>query len=200
MSAFIAGLGLTFSLILAIGAQNAFVLKQGIKQQFVLPIILVCAISDFILIAAGVAGFDRLLASIPWIAPLALYGGALFLFVYGLMSFRSALRSADALSAAKESTQTLTQALLACLAFTWLNPHVYLDTVILIGSISTQYEGQKIPFTLGAASASAIFFSSLGYGARYLAPFFSKPSSWRWLDAGVGLLMWIIAASLLINR
>ncbi|NVK32440.1 MAG: amino acid transporter [Gammaproteobacteria bacterium] len=197
MNAALSGFGLGFSLILAIGSQNAFVLRQGLKNQHVLAVVLVCALSDALLIAAGVSGFGVLVQKAPWIEPMAKIGGALFLTVYGLRALWSAYRSNDAMLAANDRDQTLWQAMAVCLAFTWLNPHVYLDTVILLGSVSTQFAGQKLAFALGAMSASLVFFFALGFGAKALSPLFASPRSWRMLDAIVGITMLSIAVSLL---
>ena len=198
-SALLAGFGLGFSLILAIGAQNAFVLKQGIRGQHVFWVCLCCALSDAVLIAAGVSGFAALLAVLPWVDPVTRYGGAMFLSVYAMLSFKSAVydRASMDLSAAAKP-QSLTAAVLMCLAFTYLNPHVYLDTVVLLGSVSVQYENHRAYFALGAIAASFVFFFSLGYCARFLAPLFAQPRAWQLLDIVVGLLMLVIAVSLVV--
>lgn len=192
------GFVLGFGLILAIGAQNAFVLRQGLRREHVLAVVLTCAISDAVLIAAGVAGFGWLATAVPWLGPVMTWGGAAFLLVYGALSFRSAMRP-GALVAAKSGGGSLRAAVLTCLALTWLNPHVYLDTVVLIGSISAEYPGQRLAFGAGAVAASFVFFFSLGFGARLLAPFFARPAAWRVLDVVVGLVMWGIAAKLVLG-
>ena len=197
MSSAIAGFGLGLSLILAIGAQNAFVLRQGLRRQHVLAVVLSCAISDAVLIAAGVARVGTLAEALPWLEPVMRYGGAAFLVVYGLRACRAAWRGGAALQAGA-GAQSLRAALLTCLALTWLNPHVYLDTVVLLGSISAQYP-DKLAFAGGAMTASFVFFFSLGYGARLLAPLFARPSAWRVLDAGVGAVMWAIAIKLILG-
>jgi len=197
LNALIAGFSLSFGLILAIGSQNAFVLRQGLKKEYVFIVCAICALSDAILISLGVSGFSLIISKTPWIEPLARYGGALFLFIYGAMNFWSAFKSNEGLQAAAEKTSSLKVIVATCLAFTWLNPHVYLDTVMLIGSISTQYVGQKIEFTIGAVASSFIFFFSLGYGARILRPFFENPKSWKVLDFFIGCIMWAIAFSLI---
>lgn len=197
MNGFIAGFSLSITLILAIGSQNAFVLRQGLKKEHVFIVCLICAISDAILISLGVSGFSFIIQKTPWVEPLARYGGALFLFIYGAMSFWSAYTANGSLQPAKEKASSLKIIVITSLAFTWLNPHVYLDTLMLIGSISTQYEGQKLAFTLGAVLSSFVFFFSLGYGARILRPFFEKPKSWRILDFCIACIMWAIAFSLL---
>lgn len=199
MSALYSGFALSFGLILAIGAQNAFVLRQGLRNEHVLPVVLCCAVSDAILITLGVTGFGFLAERWPWLIPAFRYGGAAFLIFYGLISFRAAFRGGDALEAAQRAPAALMPTVLTCLALTWLNPHVYLDTLMLIGSISTQFEGEKLAFGIGAVSASFVFFFALGYGASLLRGFFAKPAAWRILDALVGLTMWGIAAKLLLN-
>jgi len=197
--AFISGFGLSFSLILAIGAQNAFVLRQGLRRAHVFAVCLACAVSDAILITAGVAGFGWLVEAAPWIQPLFKWGGVLFLFAYGVLAFRNAWRGGETLEAAGTNGQTLVSALGTCLALTWLNPHVYLDTLLLIGSVSTEYPEQGVAFAGGAIVASFVFFFALGYGARGLAPMFARPAAWRLLDVTVGVVMWSIAVKLIVT-
>lgn len=198
-TAFIPGFLLSLGLIVAIGAQNAFVLRQGLRQEYVFAVCLVCALSDAVLIASGVAGFGLAVNTLPWLEPAMRYGGALFLFIYAVRSLRSAWRTQhDSLAPSAKQTTGLGATLAACLAFTWLNPHVYLDTVVLLGSISSQYEGQKVAFALGAMSASFVFFFMLGYGARLLRPLFANPRAWRVLDACVGLAMLLIGLNLVL--
>ncbi len=199
LNTLIAGFSLGLGLILAIGAQNAFVLKQGIRNHHVFWVCLCCAVSDAVLIVVGVSGFASLMDWYPWIDPVTRYGGAAFLLAYAVLSFKDAIYDASALDyAAAEKPQSLRSALLVCLAFTWLNPHVYLDTVILIGSVSTQYSAQRALFALGAVLASFVFFFSLGFGARYLGPLFTKPQAWRYLNVFVGCTMLAIATSLVV--
>lgn len=198
MGSALTGFALGFSLILAIGAQNAFVLRQGIRRAHVFAVCLTCALSDAILITAGVVGFGALAESIPWLKPVMTWGGAAFLFVYGAMAFRSAWTGSGALQAEGAAHTALWPTLLICLALTWGNPHVYLDTLVLVGSVAASHEGSRLAFGAGAVCASFVFFFSLGYGARLLAPVFARPSAWRVLDAGVGLLMWTIAVSLIL--
>ncbi len=198
MDAFIQGFSLSFGLILAIGAQNAFVLRQGLKREFVFAVCLTCALSDALLISAGVAGFGWIAEAAPWIAPAFKYGGATFLIWYGVLNARSAWRGGGALEAAGGKDRTLAATLAICLALTWLNPHVYLDTLVLIGVYSTQ-SSNPLVFGVGAVLASFTFFFSLGYGARLLAPLFARPAAWRVLDGVVALTMWIIALILLIG-
>ncbi|WOB72415.1 LysE/ArgO family amino acid transporter [Achromobacter xylosoxidans] len=195
-SAFLPGFFLSLSLILAIGAQNAFVLRQGLRQEHVFAVCLVCAISDAILIAAGVAGFGLASHALPWLEPVLRYGGALFLLAYAARSLRSALRNHGSLTPSGRQAAGLGATLATCLAFTWLNPHVYLDTVVLLGSISSQYDGHKAAFALGAMAASFTFFFTLGFGARLLRPVFASQTAWRVLDVLVGIAMLAIALKL----
>ncbi|MFY1897754.1 LysE/ArgO family amino acid transporter [Achromobacter xylosoxidans] len=195
-SAFLPGFFLSLSLILAIGAQNAFVLRQGLRQEHVFAVCLVCAVSDAILIAAGVAGFGLASHALPWLEPVLRYGGALFLLAYAARSLRSALHNHGSLTPSGRQAAGLGATLATCLAFTWLNPHVYLDTVVLLGSISSQYEGHKAAFALGAMAASFTFFFTLGFGARLLRPVFASQAAWRALDVLVGIAMLAIALKL----
>lgn len=195
-AAFVAGFGLGISLILAIGAQNAFVLRHGIRREHVLAVVMTCAVSDAILIAAGVAGFGALAQAVPGLEPVMRWGGAAFLGVYGARAFWAAWRGGEVLSVRNGGAQGARTAVLTCLMLTWANPHVYLDTVVLLGSVSAQYESHS-GFALGAMLASFVFFFGLGYGARLLAPFFARPNAWRALDLGVGAVMWAIAIALL---
>lgn len=196
-SAYFPGFLLGLSLILAIGAQNAFVLRQGLRQEHVFAVCLVCALSDAVLISAGVAGFGLASDAMPWLEPVLRYGGALFLLAYAARSLRSALRNHGSLTPSSRQATGLGATLLTCLAFTWLNPHVYLDTVVLLGSISSQYEGRKLAFALGAMTASFALFFTLGFGARLLRPVFASQTAWRVLDVLVGLAMLAIALKLL---
>ncbi|GAA6137728.1 LysE/ArgO family amino acid transporter [Arenicella sp. 4NH20-0111] len=196
MSVFFSGFSLSLSLILAIGSQNAFVLKQGIRKQHVFAVCAVCAISDALLIALGVAGFGAMVTQFQELERFARYGGAIFLSIYSLLSFKSAFTVSHALDSTVKSNRSVCNAIAMCLAFTWLNPHVYLDTVILLGSISTQYQPNELMFAVGAMTASFVFFFSLGYGSRFLAPFFESPKAWKVLEFFVGIVMASIAISL----
>ncbi|MFC2253410.1 LysE/ArgO family amino acid transporter [Labrys portucalensis] len=197
-NALISGFLLGLSLIVAIGAQNAFVLRQGLRREHVFWVCLVCALSDAVLISVGVAGFQAVGVAVPWIEPVMRYGGAAFLILYGLRSFRSALADHGGLDPGDGAGLGLGRALATCLAFTWLNPHVYLDTVVLLGSISTQYQGAKLAFGAGAVTASFLFFFSLGYGARLLRPLFARPGAWRVLDGLIGMTMCGLALKLVM--
>jgi L-lysine exporter family protein LysE/ArgO len=198
-TAFIPGFLLGLSLIVAIGAQNAFVLRQGLRREHVFAICLVCALSDAVLIAAGVAGFGALVTAVPWLAPVMRFGGAAFLLAYAVRSLISAWRNSGALNPSDEVRKSLAATLATCLAFTWLNPHVYLDTIVLLGSVSTRYAGHRLAFALGAMSASFLFFFSLGYGARLLRPLFANPRAWRVLDGVIGITMLLLAAKLVLQ-
>lgn len=197
MTSFITGFAIGLSLIVAIGAQNAFVLRQGLRKQHVGLVVATCIISDGILIAAGVAGFGVLTNAIPMLEPITRWGGAIFLFAYGALSLRRAFYSTESLDGAGSAEQSARSAVLTCLALTWLNPHVYLDTVVLLGAIAAQYGDAAWIFGVGAIFASTVFFLSLGFGARLLQPYFTKPFSWQVLDVAVGILMWGIALSLI---
>lgn len=186
-----------FTLILAIGAQNAFVLRQGLRRAHVFVICLICALSDALLITAGVAGFDRIVKLYPSLPVIMTWAGAIFLFVYGAMRFQAAWRGDESMDIAGQD-QPLWPAILTCLAITWLNPHVYLDTLGLIGAISVGFAGSaKLAFAIGAIIASFAFFFSLGYGARFLIPVMQSRRAWQVLDFGIGVLMWLLAASLI---
>ena len=198
LAALAAGFGTSLSLIMAIGAQNAFVLRQGLRRQHVFWVCLFCALSDAVLIVAGVMGAGRLMAALPWLEPVMRGGGALFLLWYGARSFRAAWRGGHALHAEGAALPGLRATLATIAMLTWANPHVYLDTLVLVGAVSARFD-PAWAFALGAAMASAVFFFSLGYGARLLAPVFARPMAWRVLDAGVGLVMWAIALVLILG-
>ncbi|KZX98742.1 MULTISPECIES: LysE/ArgO family amino acid transporter [unclassified Sulfitobacter] len=196
-ASFLAGFALSLTLILAIGAQNAFVLRQGLRREHLFWVCLTCAASDAVLIAAGVAGFGALAEAVPWFETAMRLGGAAFLIWYGYRNARSAWIGGEVLTADTTGGTSLRRAILTLLALTWLNPHVYLDTVVLLGSISAQYP-DRLAFGVGAVLASFAFFFALGYGARLLSPLFARPVSWRVLDALIALTMGAIAAKLLL--
>ena len=199
LNTYLQGFAVSLSLIVAIGAQNAFVLKQGLKKQSVFWVCFACALSDSILIAFGVAGFSAVLQRYPEIIQFAKWGGAVFLLWYGFQHAVQAVKSQQFLLASQTEENRLAQIILLCLALTWLNPHVYLDTVVLLGSIGSQQADDLRPlFAAGAITASIVWFVVLGYGARLLVPLFSRPMAWRVLDALVALMLWGIAASLLL--
>ncbi len=200
LSAGLTGFATGFSLILAIGAQNAFVLRQGLLRVHVFWLCLLCAVSDALLIAAGVAGFGAVVTLFPALPRIMSIGGGLFLLAYGAMRFWAAWKGDYQLVLAGQSAG-LWATLAAGAAFTWLNPHVYLDTLALVGAVSTQFTapGTKLSFGLGAMSASFVFFFGLGYGARFLAPLMQQARSWRVLDGLIGVVMWALAAKLLLG-
>ncbi|EAR51773.1 hypothetical protein OG2516_06906 [Oceanicola granulosus HTCC2516] len=198
MTIFFTGLAMSLSLIVAIGAQNAFVLRQGLRGEHVFAVCLACAVSDALLITLGVTSFQTIADWLPWLEPVMRYGGGAFLIWYGARSMLSALRSNAALSADTGRARAgLGRTLAACLALTLLNPHVYLDTVVLLGTISTQYADDLGAFATGAISGSFLFFFALGYGAAWLRPLFERPAAWRTLEALIALVMWAIAYKLL---
>lgn len=185
------------SLIVAIGAQNAFVLRQGLRGEYVLAVCVVCALSDMLLISVGIFFFDVIEYWLSNIGTIMRYLGGAFLLAYATKSAHSALCHEHVLNPENTAAKPLSTTLWVCLAITWLNPHVYLDTVFLMGSISTQYDGEKGLFAVGAMLASWVLFLSLGYGARFLRPLLSTPTSWRILDALTAVTMLAIALSLL---
>ncbi|WP_435980149.1 LysE/ArgO family amino acid transporter [Psychrobacter sp. DM4] len=189
---YISGFLLGLSLIIAIGSQNAFVLKQGLRREHIFYICLFCAVSDALLISAGVAGFSTVTARFPQVVSIAKIAGVVFLLGYGLQSLYASVRVSHALTVEGQVVTSLKKSLLLCFGFTWLNPHVYLDTLVLVGMVSTG-ASSKLVFALGAVSASFVFFFGLGYGARLLKPLFAKPKAWNILDALVGLLMFYLA-------
>lgn len=194
-----AGFSLGLSLILAIGSQNAFVLRQGLRREHVFWVCLVCAVSDAALIAMGVSGFAVVIRQLPWLGAAMRYGGAAFLLWYGARSLWTAWRSRAVLAPSDAPPRPLGATLAVCLAFTWLNPHVYLDTLMLIGSVSTHFAGSEVQFAVGAMTASFVFFFALGYGAALLRPVFARPRAWQTLEVVIGITMWGIAAKLLLG-
>lgn len=199
LPAALSGFALGGSLIVAIGAQNAFILRQGLIRSHVFILCLICAASDALLIAAGVAGLGTLVSQSPMLIAVVTIGGVLFLGTYSLMAFKRAL-APSAMVAGAPQGMPLKAAVMACLAFTFLNPHVYLDTVVLLGSLSAKHEGMaRLAYGIGAAVASFTWFFGLGYGARFLAPLFARPSAWRVLDVLIGLVMALLAIGLLVS-
>ena len=195
----LSGFLLGASLIIAIGAQNAFILRQGLLRQHVFVLCLICALSDALLIAAGVGGLGSLIAAAPGLIWWVTLGGALFLAAYALLALKRALRP-HAMQAAREAAGSMRAAVLACLAFTFLNPHVYLDTVVLLGGLSARYDGHaRLAYALGAMAASFVWFFTLGYGARLLQPVFARPSAWRVLDGLIAFVMAALALSLFLR-
>jgi len=223
----LAGLGLGLSLIVAIGAQNLFVLRQGLRREHVFAVALICTVSDAALILLGVSGIGLVLHAVPWLVDVVRWAGALFLLVYGLMAARRAWRPAgealrvaddrDAADASPSATspsvasgsarggvavaarRTLAPVILTCLALTWLNPHVYLDTVFLLGSVAATHGADRWWFAAGAATASALWFFGLAFGARYLGRWLSTPRAWRILDALIAVVMIALAVTLALG-
>ena len=198
MTAVLFGFVTGLSLIVAIGAQNAFVLRQGIRNEHVLPVVILCAVSDLVLIVAGVAGVGALVTAHPPLMNFARYGGAAFLLGYGLLAARRAIRPA-VMTPGDAGPARLTSVLLTGLALTFLNPHVYLDTVVLLGTLASQQGEARWRFGAGAAAASAVWFVCLGFGARRLAGLFAKPATWRTLDWLIALIMISLGLSLALG-
>ena len=196
---FAQGFATGLALIVAIGSQNAYVLRQGIFRQHVLPIVLFCALSDALLILAGIGGVGLLVRDNTTLMSLTRFGGALFLAAYGVLAARRAWQGKHMLLNHGDGV-TLAAALAACFAFTFLNPHVYLDTVVLLGAIANQRpDPGRWVFGAGAVSASLSWFAALGFGAQFLAPLFATVLAWRVLDALIALTMWTLSAMLLLS-
>ena len=222
MLTFFAGLGLGLSLIIAIGAQNVFVLRQGLRREHVLPVVLICALSDAVLIAAGVAGLGLLVEQAPWLVVIARWTGAIFLVAYGLMAARRAWRGEDQglvavtpagrtageghpdvhvstpSSAATRTATRVAPTVATVLALTWLNPHVYLDTVLMLGSVASTHGDARWVFAAGAMLASFLWFFGLGFGARHLGRWLSTPRAWRVLDALIAVVMITLGVNLVL--
>jgi L-lysine exporter family protein LysE/ArgO len=193
------GLALGLGLIVAIGAQNAFVLRQGLRLEHVAVVVAVCALSDLALIVAGVLGAGSVLSRVTWLVPVVCFAGAAFLLGYGLLAARRALRPGALLSEATGVGVGLAATVGTCLALTWLNPHVYLDTVVLLGSTASTYGEHRWEFAAGAGIASILWFTGLGFGARLLRPVFARPAAWRVLDAVIAVVMAALAVSLAVR-
>ncbi|GAA0342365.1 MAG: LysE/ArgO family amino acid transporter [Micropruina glycogenica] len=209
----LAGLGLGFSLIIAIGAQNLFVLRQGLRREHVLLVAAICAVSDGLLIVLGVSGVGLALQALPWLLSAVKWAGAAFLIGYGVLAARRALRPSgevlvvDAAPAPAQAgsvavavrTQTM-PVVLTCLALTWLNPHVYLDTVFLLGSVASTHGDARWAFAGGALVASVVWFFGLALGARFLSPWLSTPRAWRVLDGVIAVVMVALGLSLVLSH
>ena len=215
LTSVLAGFGLGLSLIIAIGAQNLFVLRQGLRREHVFVVAAICAASDALLIALGVSGVGLVLQAVPWLVDVVRWAGATFLVVYGLLAARRAWRGSDqgldasveadsappAGSTSRAGTSTRTRLLpvvLTCLALTWLNPHVYLDTVFLLGTVASTHGDQRWLFAAGAMAASVVWFFGLAFGARYLGRWLSTPRAWRILDAVIAVVMIGLGVSLVL--
>lgn len=193
MPVLLAGAGTGLGLIVAIGAQNAWVLRQGIRREHIGTVIALCALADMALIALGTAGIGALTSAAPWLLTVLRWGGVIYLVLFALRSFRSAARPGRLEAQAPASARSV---VLTTLALTFLNPHVYLDTVLMVGGIANQFGQLRWAFAAGAMLASAVWFTLLGLGARALAGVLDRPSTWRLLDAGVGIVMLLVAAKL----
>ncbi|GAA3047380.1 LysE/ArgO family amino acid transporter [Actinokineospora globicatena] len=196
--AVLAGFGTGLSLIIAIGSQNAFVLRQGILRQSVLPVVVICAVSDAVLIALGVGGMGAVVAAQPVALTVVAIVGGLFLLGYGLLAAKRAVRP-SALSTTGTGAGSTRTAVLTCLGLTWLNPHVYLDTVLLLGTIAAAQGSARWAFAVGATLASVCWFAGLGFGARLLTPVFARAASWRVLDAVIAVTMTALGVSLVVG-
>jgi len=199
-SATLAGLGAGLSLIVAIGAQNAFVLREGLRGGRVTWIVVVCALSDIVLISVGTGGLEQIARVAAWALPVMRWAGVAFLVVYGAISLRRAVKPGALTEHDGEANRAVWPTVLTALALTWLNPHVYLDTVLLLGSLAVSHRPYQWWFAIGAMGASCIWFPLLGFGARWLRPVFESPKAWRVLDVVIALVMWGIAISLIVSR
>lgn len=192
--ALVAGLGTGLSLIVAIGAQNAFVLRQGLRREHVPAIVAVCALSDLLLITAGVAGLGALVDVRPGVLTVVAWAGAAFLVAYGVLAARRALRPGTLRAEDGDGTARASMRgnVLTCVGLTWLNPHVYLDTVLLLGSVAAGYGTHRWMFAVGAGVASVLWFCGLGFGARFARPLFARPLAWRVLDSAIAVTMIVL--------
>jgi L-lysine exporter family protein LysE/ArgO len=199
LNAVISGFALGGGLIVAIGAQNAFVIRQGVLNQHIFWVCLFCSISDAILIWGGTYGLGVILKQVPILIPIMTYGGIAFLTWYGIKALLRALKP-QSMNEAANAAPSLYSALAMCAAFTWLNPHVYLDTVVLVGSIANARPlGEQAPFALGASLASLLWFFTIGYGAKAMRNTLAKPAVWRGIDAAIAVIMFWLAIKLLLG-
>lgn len=202
MITFLSGLGLGLSLIVAIGAQNAYVLRQGIRREHVLAVVAICAASDAVLIVAGVAGLGAVIEAVPWVITVARWAGFVYLVSYGVLAARRAWKGGevltDAASPAVPRGGRLGAVVGTTLLLTWLNPHVYLDTVLMLGSIAGTHGDGRWVFAAGAVLASVLWFSALGYGAARLGHVLRTPRAWRIIDAVIAVIMIVIGVSLVV--
>jgi len=196
-SPLVLGFVASFTLIAAIGAQNAFVLRQGIRREHVLPVVALCTVSDIVLISAGIAGVGALISAHPSALNIAKFGGAAFLVGYGLLAARRAWRPSS-LTPSESAPARLIEVLVTCAALTFLNPHVYLDTVVLLGALANEHRDERWMFGVGAVTASVVWFVGLGLGARRLAGLFANPLTWRILDGLIAVMMIGLGASLAV--
>ncbi|KRF07764.1 amino acid transporter [Nocardioides sp. Soil777] len=198
LSIFLTGVLTGLALIVAVGAQNAFVLRQGIRGEHVLAVIVVCMVSDIVALTAGVAGLGVVMERWPAVLPIAQIGGGLYLLAFGVQSALRAWRPV-ALDADGGSSMTVRRAVLLTLALTWLNPHFYLDAILMLGTVANSFGDQRWWFCAGAIAASLVWFPALGFGARSLRGIFARPSAWRVLDSGIAVLMGALGIGLLVH-
>jgi len=196
--AFISGFFLSLSLIIAIGPQNAFVLRQGLLRQHVFPVAVFCAVSDIILINLGVFGFGSIISEIFWLSNYMFMIGGIWLAGYGFLRLRGAYLADSYLEATSSDVPDVKLALTNCAALTWLNPHVYIDTLLLIGTVSIRFDN-TIQFSAGASLASIIFFFSLAFGARLLSPLMTSRKAWQTLDVLIALVMFVLSYSMFLE-
>ena len=196
--AFLSGFFLSLSLIVAIGPQNAFVLRQGLLRKHVFPIAIFCAVSDIILINLGVFGFGSILSEIVWLPNYMFMIGGLWLAGYGFLRLRGAYFADSYLEATSSEVQDVKLALTNCAALTWLNPHVYIDTLLLIGTVSIRFDN-NVQFSAGASLASVIFFFSLAFGARILSPLMTSRKAWQTLDVMIAFVMFTLSYSMFLE-
>jgi len=194
---YFSGFATTMALIAAIGAQNAFVLRQGIRREHVLAVVALCSVSDLVLITAGIAGFGALVTAHPDVVTIARFGGAVFLAGYGLLAARRAVRPGT-LTPSEAAPARLAGVLGTCLALTFLNPHVYLDTVVLLGALANEHKDGRWIFGVGAVTASVVWFTGLGFGATRLSALFARPTTWRILDGVIAVMMIGLAVAILL--
>jgi L-lysine exporter family protein LysE/ArgO len=200
LGAYLSGLGLGLSLILAIGPQNTLVLRQGLLREHVFLVCIICSVSDALLILLGVLGFESISKLWPRAEFIIFLAGVLFLLGYGALAFKSAIYSTKTLKAATGSKDKIGGLVATTLSLTFLNPHVYLDTTIFLGSVASQYQEGRLIFGFGAMTASFVFFYSLGFGAKFLSPLFERANLWRFVDVFVGLTMWLIAIKMILSN
>lgn len=193
------GLGAGLALIIAIGAQNAFVLRQGIRGEHVGQVVLICMLSDIVLIATGILGIGAVITAAPVIVVAIRLAGAAFLLAYGVLAAKRALKPGVLTAEGQQGSLSLKAALITAVTLTWLNPHVYLDTVLLLGTLANQHGDLRWWFGIGAALGSVLWFSALGFGARFLRPVFAKPGAWRVLDALIALVMFFLGAKMALG-
>lgn len=196
MFAFIPGLLVGLSLIIAIGAQNAFVIRQGLARQNVFLVATICAVADAVLIAAGIAGLGAVISSLPWLLEGIRWFGVAYLTWFGITAVRSVFKTQKLEEGDEQPTVSIKTIVLTTLGFTLLNPHVYLDTVILVGSVANQFEDNRWIFGFGAMTASILWFYGLGFGARAASGLMKKPVFWKILDGLIAAVMFSVAAIL----